>query len=146
MDTIPAEEDDVEESEDDAEEEGRPSPRRRRRAAGLIPLAGMPRTPNKTTLKTSRAKGTQPAKVATESITVVPGTDEEATPKPVRKKVQPRRKTLDEIEIVDVSEGVITPKAPAPRKKQQKKRAEKIIPDSAGEERDIWVISSDDDE
>ena len=148
MDTIPAEEDDVEPTESEAEEEEEeehPTPSRRRRTAELLPLAGKPKPPKKSAPKASRAKGKQPMQVATEKVTVVPVSDEEATPKPVRRKTQPRRKTPDEIEIVDVVEGVETPKAPPPRKKAQKKRVEKIIPDSAGEERDVWVISSDDE-
>lgn len=141
MDTIPAEDDDVEPTEsEDEEEEERPTQQRRKRAAGLTPLAGMSRTP-----KPSRAKGKQPSNVITDPGTIARESDEEATPKPVRRKTQPRRKTLEEIEIVDVSEGVETPKAPAPRKKTQKKHVEKIIPDSAGEERDVWVISSDEE-
>jgi hypothetical protein len=145
MDTVPAEEDAVgqtESDDDDEEEEQRPTPRRRKPASGLIPLVGKPKTPKSNT-KSSRAVGKQPSKRATEKVTMVPGSDEEATPKPVRRKAPPRRKTLDGMEIVDVSEGLETLKTPLPRKKAQKKQLEKIIPDSAGEERDVWVISSD---
>ena len=158
MDTIPAEEDDVEHTEsedndddhDHDEEQVRPTPPRRRKrvSAGLIPLAGKTKSPKKST-PASRGKGKKTSKPDSNAkITVIPGSDEEeVTPKPVRqKKIQPRRKTLDDIEIVDVSEGVETPKVRAPRKKiQQKKLVEKTIPDSAGEERDVWVISSDDE-
>jgi hypothetical protein len=147
MDFIPAEQDETPEFESDEEEEVEaPPPRRRRsRPSGLINLTGKPKTQKIITPKRPRGKGKQQNKGDTGEVTVVPASDEESTSKPVRQKQKSRRKTLEDLEVVDVSEGAVSPKAQVPRKKAEKKQVENVIPDSAGEERDVWVISSDDE-
>ena len=110
---------------------------RKKRVSGLVRLTGKPRTLTPKKLRTKKGKLTKPRS----GIVSVNATDDERSQNPTPKRkprgIPRRNKTIvnsaSEIGAVDIS--------------RQTKDIEDgmTVPDSAGEARDVWVISSDDD-
>jgi hypothetical protein len=129
------------ESEDDDEEDDIPVTPRKKRVSGLVRLTGKPKTP---TPKKPRATKGRNAKSVKESpnIVSVDATDDEATPRPAAKR-KPRGRPKKNAQIVDSTSEIGIPGVS--RRTEDTGGTLMMVPDSAGEANDVWVISSDDD-
>lgn len=134
--------DDETEDEDEDDEDESITPRRKR-ASGLVTPTRKPKNPQKPTAKKTRAK--KPSKKDT-TQQIISATDDDATPRPTKRQ-----------QNLAISPSVEIPQFPAestlvsrskPRLASSKSNAPgglPEIPDSAGEEHDIWILSSDED-
>jgi hypothetical protein len=127
------EEDDIDATEVDEDEEDVPIISRRKRVSGLVQLTGKPKTPRKSTPKKSRAK-----KGKSDEVKIVPASDDDATPKP-----STPRKPRGRAKKAKAVDDIVDPKIQSHLQKQTTNSS--IIPDSAGEAKDVWIISSDDE-
>lgn len=134
--------DDIQESEDedDEEEEDIPTTPRKKRISGLVRLTGKPKT---STPKKARATKNVREKKETPNVVSVDATDDDATPKPVSKR-KPRGRPKKNAKTVDSTSEVSRPAA-SRSAKDTGGGTLMIVPDSAGEANDVWIISSDDD-
>lgn len=136
-------EDDPDEStsEDGEDQEDNARAPRKKRVSGLVRLTGKPKTPQKEAPKRKpRTRKTQDdAAVPTESVVPAP---------PARKvRGRPKKNTNNGVETTDASKEAVEEPISKPSKPANRRRKESIlvIPDSAGEASDVWVVSSDDD-
>jgi hypothetical protein len=128
METVNPDEDELDDTDDDDEDEETPAtPRRKKRLSGLVTLTGKQKTPQKTTPKKAATKGKSVRRGMTSTAMVVPASDEEVTPKPPKPRGRPK--------------GAKSKVAAAPAKPVETF----VVPDSAGEANDVWIISSDED-
>jgi hypothetical protein len=130
----PEDEDDNEdETEYDEDDEDTPITPRKKRVSGLVRLTGKPKTPQKSTPKRSRVtKG----KTTKPNIIKIPASDNDTTPKPLTKlKPYGRRKSKES------TNGEIKIRS----QRTNDTESGMMIPDSAGEAKDVWIISSDDE-
>jgi len=134
--------DDVQESENDYDEEDEDAPvtPRRRRVSGLVRLTGRPKTP---TPKKSRTTKTRKSGKEVPNTLSVDATDDDATPKPASKR-KPRGRPKKNARAVDSTSAASAPGI-LRRTKTAGGQPLLMVPDSAGEEKDVWIISSDDE-
>ena len=132
MESNNLEDDDVDETsdEDQYDENDIPVTPRKKRVSGLVRLTGKPKTSQKSTTKQPRmikGKSSKPSPVE-----IVSSSDDDTTPRPAPHKPDGRIKP----EMTERRE----------RRPNSAKQNENvlIIPDSDGEAKDIWIISSDD--
>jgi len=132
MESNNLEDDDVDETsdEDKYDENDIPVTPRKKRVSGLVRLTGKPKTSQKSTTKQPRmikGKSSKPSPVE-----IVSSSDDDTTPRPAPHKPDGRIKP----EMTERRE----------RRPNSAKQNENvlIIPDSDGEAKDIWIISSDD--
>jgi len=136
-------EDDVHESQseddDDDDYDDIPITPRKKRVSGLVRLTGKPKTP--TPGKPRATKGTK-GKSVKEAV-AVDATDDESTPKPAVKR-KPRGKSKRKANMVDRTSEIGAQGVPRWTEDVDGGTL-MMVPDSAGEANDVWVISSDDD-
>jgi hypothetical protein len=139
--------DDFEETDDEEDEQDQPRTPRKKRVSGLVKLTGKPKTPQKSTPKTSRTKKT----IKDKNPKNIP-TGDTARPAVGR----PTQRQSDVGVTSGISDPVERRKDPTvprsrrpivfvPKNLHVAHNSVTNIPDSGGEENDIWVISSDDD-
>jgi hypothetical protein len=141
--------DDFEETDDEEDEEDQPPTPRRKRVSGLVKLTGKPKTPQKSTPKTSRIKNTgikdkKPKNIPTGDM-----------PRPPVGRHTQRQRDVGVISgrsnpVEQRRDDPTVPRSKRPIVFVSKKlpvahNAAINIPDSGGEENDIWVISSEND-
>lgn len=136
--------DDIQESEDedDEEEQDIPTTPRKKRISGLVRLTGKPKTP---TPKKARATKNvkEKSRKETSNVVSVDAIDDDATPKPVSKR-KPQGRPKKNAKTVDSTSEVSRPAA-SRSAKDTGGGTLMMVPDSAGEANDVWIISSDDD-
>lgn len=132
------EEDDIDDTEIDENDEDVPITPRKKRVSELVQLTGKPKTLQKSTLKKSRAK-----KGKLDEDKIVPASDDDVTPKPTS-PCKPRRP--NKAKAVNEPTDIVNLKMQnRPNNLKKRSTNSMIIPDSAGEAKDVWIISSDDE-
>jgi len=116
--------------EDDDEDEEVPKTRRKKRGSDLVRLTGKSKEPPKPKATTPKKSKRQTKKEKTVVIPASDGDDSEGiiqrhTPPPPRRRGRPKKTT------------------PEPKIVKKNANSVEMVPDSAGEERDVWIISSD---
>jgi hypothetical protein len=129
------------ESEDDDEEDDIPITPRKKRVSGLVRLTGKPKTPTPKKPRTTKGRNAKSVKESS-NVVSVDATDDEATPKPAAKR-KPRGRPKKNAKIVDSRTEIGVPGVS--RRTEDACGTLMMVPDSAGEANDVWVISSDDD-
>ena len=126
METVNPDEDELEDTQDEDEDDEAPAAsRRRKRVSGLVTLTGKQKTPQKTTPKKPRTPQKSSKTRTTGRAMEIPASDEdESTPRPPKPRGRPKASK------------------PQPSKLPERPAEGFVVPDSAGEERDVWVISS----
>lgn len=133
MESNNLEDDDVDDTDedDDEDDEDVPTAPRKKRVSGLVRLTGKPKTPQKSAPKKSR---TTRGKTTKADVAEILASDDNATPKPVTKR-KPRGRPKS-IKTKDVEmQG----------RRTKETESTTMVPDSAGEAKDVCIISSDDD-
>ena len=132
MDSAEIEDEDPSSSEideDEDEDEEVPETRRKKRGSDLVRLTGKSEEPQKSKV-TKPKKGKRQTKKETVVIPASDGDDSEGIIRPTTPP-QPKRR------------GRPKKKIPEPKVVNKNANSMEIVPDSAGEERDVWIISSD---
>jgi hypothetical protein len=139
MESINIDEDhDMDDTEVDEDDQDLPVTPRKKRVSGLVRLTGKPKTPQKSTSKKSRAKKGKPHEVE-----IVPATDDDATPKPNTPR-KPRGRPKKPKTVTQTTDTV-NPDILQKTDYEKRSTNSMMIPDSSGEAKDVWVISSDDE-
>jgi AT hook motif len=161
MESGQVEDDELDESEldedEEEDEEEAPKPARKNRGSDLVRLTGKSKGSPKSKATTSKGKKQTkknetlviPASDGDESEDILPSTPQPKKRGRPKKNADPRK--TDELESL-ISPPLESKKRGRPKKSPEhskpthkKKPSKEAIPDSAGEERDVWIISSDDE-
>lgn len=161
MESGQVEDDELDESEmdedEDEDEEEAPKPRRKDRGSDLVRLTGKSKISLKSKGTTSKAKKQTeknetlviPASDGDESEDILPPTPQPKKRGPPKKNPKPPKPDKPDSRISPPLESKKRgrPKTSPEHNKptHKKKPSKEVIPDSAGEERDVWIISSDDE-
>lgn len=131
MESNNLEDDDNDDEMDDSEDDNEDAPvaARKKPVSGLIRLTGKSKTSQKSTPTKAQTKN---GNSTNGDVVEIPASDNDATPKPVMKRTPRGRPKSSKSTKVE-------------RPTKKKNGIEMMVPDSAGEARDIWIISSDDE-